>query len=295
MKRVLCILTALALIASPAVAAAADQPDTELYAKFVDTRAPALVTIKCVLKMKSARGEQEMESENTGVMIDPRGIVLCSNTKLSGPIGTLRRLAGSSASGITVTPTDLKVLIGDAVDGLEARFIARDTELDLAWIQIKEPGDRTFAYVDFTKSVQPKPGQIVYSVFRMSKHYDRLAVVSQQRIGAIARKPRDLYIGEDFSSSFGLPAFTAAGEVVGVAVLQVPEEEDESSGQLGMLSRLTNTHEMSGALLPAADVVRATQRAREAPESQPSESQEDEKKPTTQETRKEKAEDKESE
>ena len=37
-------------------------------------------------------GEQEMESEATGIMIDPKGVVIVSNTQLNGVAGFMTRM-----------------------------------------------------------------------------------------------------------------------------------------------------------------------------------------------------------
>ena len=39
-------------------------------------------------------GDQESDSEVTGVMIDPKGLVLCSNTQLGGFTGIMKQFMG---------------------------------------------------------------------------------------------------------------------------------------------------------------------------------------------------------
>jgi len=263
-------IASLALLAAGIVSTAgAASIEEATFQKLMEEHAPALVTIKCVLKMKGGGQEQEMENENVGVMIDPKGLVMCSNSRLSGPLGLVQRLYGSSMGSFSVNPTDLKVLIGDAAEGLDAKFVARDTELDLAWVQIKEPGDKPLQFVDLSKSGHPKVGQRVISLYKMSKHYDRAAVVAEHMIGGIAKKPRDLYMAGDLSAALGLPVFAADGAVLGVSILQIPDTEEEGPAQMGMLRRMINSSEYSGAILPAADVVKATARAKEMAATQP--------------------------
>ena len=134
------ILTALVLTAGHAFA-----QEKSNYSALLEQVGPAFVTVKFVLKVQNQYGNRESEAEMTGVMIDPSGLVLCGNTKL-GSARMARSLGGSA------TPTDIKVLIGDDTEGLEARVLARDSELDLAWVQIKKPGDRKFVALDLSKS-----------------------------------------------------------------------------------------------------------------------------------------------
>jgi hypothetical protein len=65
------------------------------------------------------------------------------------------------------------------------------------------------------------------------------------------------------TSNLGLPLFTAEGKVLGVAVMQTPDEGmDESPA--AMFSRMATLQEMmSGLILPADEVVEATRRALE--------------------------------
>src|SRR5574337_893034 len=69
-------------------ARAEDEADFE---KMLADKSPALVTVKFVLKTKSAFGENETEREVTGVMIEPDGLVLCANSSLSSAAQRLRR------------------------------------------------------------------------------------------------------------------------------------------------------------------------------------------------------------
>ena len=108
------------------------------YAKLLSDTTPALVTVKFVLKIEGQMGKRESETEITGLMVDPTGLVLCANSKLGLP--RIMRSFGSA------TPTDIKILIGDDTEGLEAKVMARDTELDLAWVKIKDLALNTERY-----------------------------------------------------------------------------------------------------------------------------------------------------
>ena len=145
-------LAAALLLALAATAARADDDAVEAeYQQLRKTHAPALVTVRYVQKTQGNFGDFEGENEINGVMIEPTGLVLCSNTMLGGMHSRFRE-------GRAV-PTDIKILIGDDTEGRAAKFIARDTELDLAWLQIKDPGDHRFACLDLPAAVQAGVGQ----------------------------------------------------------------------------------------------------------------------------------------
>lgn len=259
------IVALLAATASPSAQAA----ESDEYQKFLNKKSPAVVRVKFVLKVKmggmmAGMGDQESENEINGVMIDPKGLVLCSNSQLGGFVSMISRMMGPAGAGISATPTDFKILLGDDVEGREAELLARDTELDLAWVKIKEPGDKPFEHVDFSKGAKPEIGERVVAVRRMGKYFARSAVVIEGHIGGVTAKPRDLYVPSgEIAMAFGLPIYLRDGKVIGVTILQMPEEEDVEPDPMAMFGRLSNMQEMmSGVILPAADVAKATRRAR---------------------------------
>lgn len=234
-------------------------PAQDDWGKVLESRSAALASIKFVMKIEP--GSQEQEAEITAVMIDPKGVLLCSNTQTGG----FPPLIQSRMGGMTATPTNIKVLLGDDIEGLPAKIVARDSELDLAWIRIDEVGDRTFEAVDFSKAQSPDVGDSLLTVARLGKFFDRAPIIQTTRLGGITKRPRRLYIPADASiaNELGTPVFTTTGAPVGFTVLQLPEVEDVEGG--GMNAR----EFMSAVILPAEDVVRATARAMEAAEANP--------------------------
>lgn len=230
-------------------------------------KGPALVTLKFVLKVSGpmADGDEESDTEITGVMIDPKGVVLCSNTQLAGFVGMIKKMMGPMGSQINATPTDLKVLVGDDTEGKEAELVARDTELDIAWVRIKDPGDKPFDHIDLTRSAKPEVGQPIAIVRRMGKFFNRVAVVTESRIGGTTSKPRTLYIpSSTMGITLGLPVFSASGELLGVMVSQTPDSDESDFNPLAMLNMLSDMQDsMTGLILPATEVAKATTRALE--------------------------------
>ncbi len=238
------------------------------YRKFLQEEQSVLVTVKFVLKLKmggmmGGGGEQESENEVTGIMIGERGLVLCSNTQLGGMMAMFSRMMGPMGGNMSATPTDLKVLVGDDTEGVDAELIARDTELDLAWIRISEPGDKMFEFLDFSKSASIDVGQRVLLVRKMDKYFGRAPVVIEGRIAGVTVKPRKLYVPSgELMAALGLPVYLPNGTVVGVPITQSSAEEGADANPMAMLSMMSGMQEqMSGLILPAAEVVRATERA----------------------------------
>ncbi len=247
---------------------AAQAAETGGHRKILSDKGSALVTVKFLLKanMGPMGGETEQENEITGVMIDPKGVALCSNTQLGGFIGMIKRMIGPMMGEITATPTDLKVLVGEDTEGREAELVARDSELDLAWVRIKQPGEKAYDFIDLSKGVGAEVGQPIVTLRRMGKYFARVAVAADAYIGGTTTKPRNLLVPTTGTAGvLGVPVFTPDGQLIGVTILQVPESEDTEPNPMAMLSGMMSGMQdaMSGLILPAADVAKATARALE--------------------------------
>jgi len=244
------------------------------FAKILKDRGPALVTVKFVLKVKmggmmGGMGDQESDTEITGIMIDPKGLVLCSNTQLGGFTGMMKRFMGARGGEITATPTDLKVLIGDDAEGVDAELIARDSELDLAWVKVKEPAETPYPFVDFADGARAEIGDRVLAIREMDKYFGRSPVVAEGRIGGKTSKPRELYIPTAaLATAMGMPVFSAKGQVIGVMVMQMPMDEESDENPMAMMGMMSGMQDMMGGfILPASSVTKATSRAMEVVES----------------------------
>jgi hypothetical protein len=195
------------------------------YEHMRKTHAPALVTIKFVQKTQGSMGNYAGENEINGVMIAPGGLVLCSNTLLGG--GRARYRDGRSV------PTDIKVLIGDDTEGLPATYVARDTELDLAWLQIKDVGEPPVrerrARRRGSRQHQAAPGPALLTLGVMGRYFGQEVLVSEGQVAGRTHKPRELYV---VRGSHGhrprLPIFTHRAMLVGFACVQQPDADEVS-------------------------------------------------------------------
>lgn len=243
---------------------AAEGADGSAYRQLLEKASPALVTVKFVLKRQGTGGTQEREGEITGVMIDPKGLVLCASWNL-GTSRIMRRFGG------TTTPTDIKILIGDDTEGVEARMLATDAELDLSWLQIKEPAEAGYAYLDFSKPSNLAPGNRLLTLSRMNKFFDRAPVVAEGRLGGTTRKPRPLLLPSGgFEVEPGMPVFSSDGAPVGLVVVQSPDPEDLAADPR------TLRNSMAALILPSSEVLKATARAKAAGQSDEEDEEDDE-------------------
>jgi hypothetical protein len=252
---------------SPIGSSAAENLDV---AGFMKERSAALVTVKYVLhvNMGGTRGSQEKEAENelTCTMIRVDGLIVCSNNQLGGFFNMVARISGQFGKTMSATPKNLEVIVDSHEQAFDAEIIAVDTELDIAWIQITDPRDTSFSFIDFTAGATAGIGDSVITLRRTGNHFGRTLVVGRNHVGGITDKPRKLYILESaFANGAGLPGFDGNGKVIGLVVTQFPEATDTSGAGMGFMgSGMTNMQEaMSGVILPAKEIAKATQRAME--------------------------------
>lgn len=220
--------------------------DEKLFEGLVTTVGPALVSIKYVLKVPGS--DRAIDREINAVLIDPAGVVLCSNSQLVG-----------ARARMSLTPTDIKILIGDDTEGVEANVVARDSEYDLAWLRIKTPPDHKLPAIDLAKSAPSDVGQRVFLLDKMGRYFDRATVVRTGRIAGTAKKPRSLIVPDTSLFPLGLPVFNEKGELVGMTVSQMPDQEEMNSPRVAM--------DMRGAgnlILPGATVAKVTRMALES-------------------------------
>jgi S1-C subfamily serine protease len=240
-------------VASPALAQAAPAPAKADFSEMLEKGGQSLVTIKYIL---SDEGE-EQENEVTGVLIAGDGLVLSSNFFFGG---------GPFGGG--ATPKDIKVLHGDDTVGVDAKFIARDTELGLAWIKVDKAPDKPFPFVDFSKHAEAKVGDELFTVRKMGKFFGQAFQIAEGRVAAAVTKPRNLLIptiGLATRSELTLPLYNTSGEVIGVNTYILPDEEEMQGGAEAMKGA------EYGMILPAKDVLEATAKALENAAKAPAE------------------------
>lgn len=237
--------------------------DGEAIRKVVEEKTPALVTVKFMLKVNFPGSDgQESEVETLGVVISEDGLILCGNAMLGGIVGIMNNMTGGGGGqDISMVPSDFKVLIGDDTEGIEAKLLARDSDLDIAWVKIKELGEKKLAFVDMEKASTPQVGDSLLVLERKSKLFDRVVSFIEMRASSTTKKPRNLILLEGQGPS-GSPVFTFDGAFAGFTIIQVPEAGEADTS---IMSRFTASDAMFPAILPAAELAKATKNATAAP------------------------------
>lgn len=176
----------------------------------VESQAPRIVTLKVVLNVEVRGNNQELRLTARGVLVSATGLVLTATEVFSPNIRINDRPVEAK-----VTPSDVKVILGNEEKEHEAFQSGKDTKLGLAFVQISDLADKKLPFVDFGASVSAVPGSDLVTINRLDKGFDFAPYFSLGTITGELKKPRPALL-IDRPNGIGLPAFTLKGQVVGV-------------------------------------------------------------------------------
>ncbi len=214
-------------------------------ASLLDRIAPSIVTVKVVIKteisMMGQAQNEESRSELPGVVVDDSGLVMISNAEISAD-RVKEAISGNPMAAnldLTMTPTDFQVIFGTDEQEFSAFLVAKDTKLDLAFLQVEDLQDRKPAAISFAKGTRPAIGETVVAISRLKKGFDYAPYGKTARISGAIRKPRKAWIIDGVLDSYGLPIFSSSGVVVGVLITLAPTTTDDSGGSgFGSMMRM---------------------------------------------------------
>jgi S1-C subfamily serine protease len=240
--------------------------------KILEERSAAMVTVRFMMHAKmdgtiaALMGDkQDLELEATCIAIDPKGLILCSNTQLSGSTDVMARLIGQmgGAGDVVTVPTQISVFVADSTKGYEAKLLARDADLDLAWLQVTQTTETPFTHFDLASSGAAKIGEEVVAIRRLDRFFDRSPALVYGRVSAIVRKPRLLYLPTGgIEANLGSPVLNQAGQLIGIVALQLPDRSarPSSGGMLEVMGWSSRMQDVAkGMVIPAAEILKATQ------------------------------------
>lgn len=253
-------LAALLLLTPLAVAEEEGQtPAVRLVDAYADSVVSIKFTLTTSMNLMGNSGDQESTSEVRGVLLNADGLILTSASHFEGGmIGRIARMMGQDVD-VNATPTEIKVLFAAEEEEYPARFIAKDSDLGLAFVQILDLKGREVKPLDLSKAATPHIGSNLLGLSRMARSFDCAPQVSRCYVTAKVERPRAMWaIAGDFGS-LGMPAFTSSGEVVGVLTMQEGTEgveAEEAAG--GLMSMLSGGEQEMGLFVLPLDTVKKT-------------------------------------
>jgi S1-C subfamily serine protease len=230
----LAALAALSLLAAPAAGA----PRTLEFEELLARVAPAIVSVKVVLKTEFNMGDSMQEQESMldalGAVVDPDGLILLWNSQLSATrlMDAVRQMGEGEDFKLKMTPTDFRVTIAGDTTEYRAFLAASDSELDLAFLQLETRPARPLASIEFGRSRPTRVGDTVFGVSRLSPAFDRAPFFETGRIAGRIAKPAKAFILDASPALLGLPVFDLEGHAVG-AVATVLSRVSEPASQGG--------------------------------------------------------------
>jgi S1-C subfamily serine protease len=221
MKRRVALFGLAALAA--AAGAGADEAALKAAARAtLDKNAAAVITVRLTLKTRVVfQGREANTSESTmeiaGTLISAAGLTVVSDVT-SNPSGLFpRRPDGPKVETET---TDVKLVLRDGKE-LPARFVLRDTDLDLAFLLPDEKG-LSLPFVGFEKGPVPEPLDDLVFLYAMGKTLNREVAVMVAKVRAVVRKPRTFIVADFMTGlqALGCPVFNEGGRAVGLVVVR---------------------------------------------------------------------------
>jgi hypothetical protein len=210
-----------ALVGAAGLAAGAEDVRT-MARGLLEKHSGAVVTVKLVLKRRvvvqgQERGSSESQVEILGTVISPTGLTVVADSD-SDPSSLFTN--DSDGPKVDTDTSDVKLLLADGRE-VPARFVLRDRDLDLAFIQ-PEGADLKIPYLALEGGRVPQPLDDVVFLYRAGKNLNREVCVSIGQVQVVVKKPRTFVVSEPMTAlaALGGPAFDAQGSLIGLVVLR---------------------------------------------------------------------------
>lgn len=206
----------------PLIAWTQATPDASAaYIQVLEKIQPNIVTVRVVIKV-DIKAEDENESQESkftlqGAVLNGDGLIMVSGVLLSSE--SFKELIGADDDevNITITPQSFKVIFGSETKEYEAKLVATDSQLGIAFLKITDLAGRTITPITFANE-DLTVGRELLTVSRLPKGFDYAPYFSTGRIISEVNKPRKAYLMEGNISEMGLPVYNLKGEAVGVMV-----------------------------------------------------------------------------
>lgn len=212
-----------ALLCSLALAgtARAADPAPTTEEALIASRAASVVSVKMTLHISfTVQGtlqENDSNQTTTGIIVDPRGLVMVPAELFSPTIPPRIR---AMIDGLKVVPTSLRVVFPGDPKEYAAILGAKDSKLGLAFLLIKDLEGREAKAVDISHQATPRVGEVLYGVSRLSQDFDHAPICSAVAVIGAINRPRACWALDDASRYGAEPLYTRDGAVAGVVVQQ---------------------------------------------------------------------------
>lgn len=237
-------VSALCAVAVPparaAAAAPANSEGPQLAALLHDV-APAVVTVKVVVKTTRESGgrsdERESRFEIPGVVVDGGGLIMTSLFPFAPERMLGMLMPGFRGVDFKTVPSEIEVIFEQDDREHPAFLAATHSSLGLAFIQVEDLEGPPAKRIDFTHPGTAAVGDLIVMISRLGKEYDSAPIFETARLSGQITKPRRAWALDRDLQTLGLPVYSSAGKVLGI---------------LGIVESGTAAEEASGAAPPRA-------------------------------------------
>lgn len=223
----------------------------------------SVLTVELQLRQSVTIGTQEQKGETkvttSGVLLDASGLLAIPLSAVDP--SNLQKAGNPNARNFKITSevADAKVLLADSTE-VPVDVVYRDNDLDLAFIQTKQPLPGSLTPFDLTKPGKPAILDEAYVLWRLGPIANRTLAIQSGRILASVDKPRPYYLYEhaNWQTTLGSPVLAQDGKFVGLILMRFDTSAGASRGALPVV-------------VPAEDIQEAVTQARDAIKKKPAE------------------------
>ena len=193
----------------------------DVYAKQMEAKAASAVIVKAVLKTSFGSDEHESNYEAAGTLVDASGLVMIQGFGFGG-------------SRMKVNATKLRVLFDGEEKEYDAVLGATDSKLGLAFVRVKDLGDKKVTPIDFASPAEPAVGDELFGVLRTDSSFDYAPYYGTTKVVGQVKKPREMWLVSGFLP-IGAPLYAADGKTAGVVIRQSGISEEGGATRVFLL------------------------------------------------------------
>jgi S1-C subfamily serine protease len=211
------------------------------------------------VKQMLAAQEKEEKSEVTGTVIDASGMIVTAlggldkssvvdGQTVNTPMGAIKLKANSEIK-------EVKVITADGSE-IPADLVLKDADLGLAFIKVRMDSEEAkgveFQSINLADSAKGEVLDECIALGRLDESLNRESSMVTTEISGVTTRPRTFY--RVITDSIGCPVYLGNGKLLGVSVLRNPKGNSSRTGQIAV----------SPVILPAADIAKVAEQAKDA-------------------------------
>lgn len=264
----------LMLVGSQMVSASPmDEESKQIFAQLLREHADSVVRVSFVMKSSYQGQEQSQESSATGVIVDPRGLILVPRMVVEPTFPGIDKLTNEQRASFKLEARDFRVRFAGRDTPLEAEALTSDPDLGIAWLRLvavpaegkgtqeaepktsrnTAPVSPAYPAVDLSDDAKAAPGQAYYVIERLEDRYGGAPIISWGVLIGEVSVPRTAHVA---TGAIGL-GFSAEGKVLGfvVADLESYGSDAAMTGMGGVRMTMASARRIASATQRAASLL----------------------------------------